>query len=113
MEWITVCASEELEDGLGVTALVNHRQVALFRTAGELFAVDNYDPFSKANVLSRGIVGDIQGRLVVASPVYKQHFDLETGECLEDGSVSIDTHRIREHHGMLQIALISETCQVA
>ncbi len=44
----------------------------------------NQDPFSKAFVMSRGILGDLQGERVVASPIYKQHFSLATGRCLED-----------------------------
>ncbi|MDH4573957.1 nitrite reductase (NAD(P)H) small subunit family protein [Salinicola acroporae] len=51
---------------------------------GELYAVDNHDPFSGANVIGRGIVGDLNGELVVASPIYKQHFRLRDGLCLED-----------------------------
>ena len=47
-------------------------------------AIGNHDPASDANVLSRGIVGDIGGELVVASPMYKQHFSLLTGRCLEE-----------------------------
>lgn len=52
--------------------------------AGELYALDNHDPFSGANVIGRGIVGDLRGELVVASPIYKQHFRLRDGQCLED-----------------------------
>ena len=61
------------------------------RVGEEVFAVENYDPFSNANVMSRGLVGDLQGQIVVASPVYKQHFNLRTGRCLEDESVSLRT----------------------
>ncbi|MAM57687.1 MAG: hypothetical protein CMN25_10165 [Salinicola sp.] len=51
---------------------------------GELYAVDNHDPFSSANVIGRGIIGDLAGELVVASPIYKHHFRLRDGQCLED-----------------------------
>ena len=70
------------------------KQVAVFRLEDDrIFAVGNHDPFSGANVLSRGIVGDINGELVVASPIYKQHFSLLTGRCVEDASVSIPVYR--------------------
>jgi NAD(P)H-dependent nitrite reductase small subunit len=55
-------------------------------------AIGNHDPFSRANVLSRGIVGDLKGELVVASPVYKQHFSLASGRCLEDPSVRLQVY---------------------
>ena len=60
-----------------------------------VFALDNFDPFSGANVLSRGIVGSLNGELVVASPIYKQHFALETGRCLEDESQSITAYNVK------------------
>ena len=60
-----------------------------------MFAIDALDPFSNAPVLSRGIVGDLQGQLVVASPIYKQHFSLETGQCLEDEAVAVRTFAAR------------------
>lgn len=81
-----VCSLHDLVPNAGVAALVNGHQIALFYLPTEtpcLYAIDNWDPVGKANVLSRGIVGDIQGELVVASPLYKQHFSLHTGRCLE------------------------------
>ncbi len=61
----------------------------MLRVGEEVFALENRDPFSAANVMSRGLIGDISGQLVVASPVYKQHFNLRSGRCLEDESVSL------------------------
>ena len=80
----------------GVCALVGGRQVAVFRLGDDsLYAIANHDPFSRANVLSRGIVGDVKGELVVASPVYKQHFSLKSGQCLEDPEVSVAVFSVR------------------
>jgi nitrite reductase (NADH) small subunit len=80
--------------------------VAVFRVApdDELFALSNYDPFSKAFVLSRGIVGSKGDRLKVASPIYKQGFDLRTGQCLDDPSVTIPTFDVRVISGRVQVA---------
>lgn len=89
-----VCQIDDLIPNTGVAALVDGQQLALFRIVdrdGERFyAISNYDPFSRANVISRGIVGSLESRIVVASPVYKQHFDLATGQCLEDEEVALD-----------------------
>ncbi len=95
--WLAICPLDELREDLGAVALVGERQVALFRLKGVdgVFAIDNHDPFSGANVLARGIVGDLRGQLVVASPIYKQHFNLETGACLEDRSIALDTFTTR------------------
>jgi NAD(P)H-dependent nitrite reductase small subunit len=88
--WAAVCRLEDIVPNTGVCALVDGRQVAVFRlNDNSVYAIDNRDPFSRANVLSRGIVGDLKGELVVASPVYKQHFSLATGQCLEEPGVCV------------------------
>lgn len=103
-EWIAVCRLEDIVPNTGVCALVGGRQVAVFRLDdGSVHAVDNHDPFSRANVLSRGIVGDVKGELVVASPVYKQHFSLATGECLEEPGVRIPVFRARVEDGFILV----------
>ena len=86
-----VCDVDDVLDCSGVCALVDDEQVAIFRVADAFFALENLDPFSGANVLARGIVGDVKGELVVASPVYKQHFSLKTGRCVEDEAVALRT----------------------
>lgn len=91
-----ICSVNDLVPNAGVCALINHRgkevQVALFylpASGKKVYALDNWDPISEANVLSRGIVGNIGEDLVVASPMFKQHFSLTTGNCIEqDVSVS-------------------------
>lgn len=90
-----ICSLTDLVPNIGVPALVNGEQVALFRLKdGQVYAVSNYDPFSQANVIARGITGNLKGFDVVASPIYKQHFDLKTGICLEDESVTLKTYKV-------------------
>lgn len=102
--WETVCDAHDLTPNLGARALVDGAQVALFRVAGRYYAIDAIDPFSGAAVLARGIVGDLKGHIVVASPLYKQHFDLATGQCLEDEQVRLRVYRVRELQGRIQVA---------
>jgi nitrite reductase (NADH) small subunit len=103
--WLTICPFERLTPNRGVAALLpGNEPIAVFRTNEDaLFAVSNVDPFSGASVLSRGIVGDRGGVPVVVSPVYKQGFDLRTGICLEDPSVSITTYPVRLDDGMVSV----------
>ncbi|MET4695060.1 nitrite reductase small subunit NirD [Endozoicomonas lisbonensis] len=103
--WKKVCSVHEIRDGLGACALVDNRQVALFLVNGQMFAVSNLDPFSGCNVISRGITGDLEGRIVVASPVYKQHFDLETGICLEDESVCLESYPVEVVDGRVMVMM--------
>lgn len=104
--WIEVCALDELVPGRGVCALVGSYQVALFRLPDDtLFGLSNYDPFSEAFVLSRGIVGTRGDVPKVASPVYKQSFDLRTGVCLDDPSVAVATFPVRVVDGWITVGL--------
>ncbi|UUM26437.1 nitrite reductase small subunit NirD [Acinetobacter colistiniresistens] len=85
-QWVEVCGLDDITPNTGVGALIGGQSVALFRVGHEkrIYALSNKDPFSQANVMCRGIIGDLQGERVIASPIYKQHFSLATGRCLED-----------------------------
>jgi nitrite reductase (NADH) small subunit len=95
--WSRVCELEDILPNTGVCALIGQRQIALVRVGDsqEVFAIGNFDPFSKAFVLSRGIVGDRGGVPKIASPIYKQSFDLRTGVCLDDEAVTVPTYPVR------------------
>ncbi|GGY31755.1 nitrite reductase small subunit NirD [Streptomyces omiyaensis] len=95
--WMTVCDAARLTPGRGLAALLpDGRQAAVFRDrAGRAYAIDNRDPFTGAQVLSRGLVGTADGRPFVASPLLKQRFDLETGRCLDDDAVAVAVYEVR------------------
>ncbi|MFI6846725.1 nitrite reductase small subunit NirD [Kitasatospora sp. NBC_00085] len=83
--WQPVCTLDDLQPGRGVAVLLDGAQVAVFRDrTGALHAVDNRDPFSGAHVLSRGLLGSRGDRPTLASPMYKQVFDLTDGRCLDE-----------------------------
>jgi len=103
-EWQPVCRFSALEPERGVAALVHGRAVALFRTHdGRLHALDNYDPFAGASVLSRGIVGTRGDIPFVASPVHKQAFDLRSGQCLDDDAVRVPTYAVSVVDGVVMV----------
>lgn len=102
--WLTICNVEDILPNMGRCALFEGQQVAIFRIRDSLYAIDNYCPFSDANVISRGLVGCLSHRKVVASPLYKQHFDLETGQCVEDEDVTIKTYNVRVEGDVIQLA---------
>ncbi|MFL6550143.1 MAG: nitrite reductase small subunit NirD [Povalibacter sp.] len=101
--WKFVCELDDIIPETGVAAWFEGRQIAIFRIGDSVYALDNFDPNSEANVLARGIVGDMQGELVVASPVYKQHFSLVTGRCLEDPDQSVRVYPVRMTDGRVWV----------
>jgi nitrite reductase (NADH) small subunit len=104
--WATVCRLDDLLPGRGAAALVGDEQVAVFRLGGgEVRAIGNHDPVSGANVLSRGIVGTRRGRAVVASPMHKQAYDLETGVCLDLPHLSVPVFAARVSDGLVHVAV--------
>ena len=105
-DWTPVCALDDILPGTGVGALIDGTQIALFRLDhDQVFALDNFDPHSQANVLSRGIVGDLGGELVVASPGYKQHYRLRDGQCLENPDHSVHAYAVRVVDQTVEVAL--------
>lgn len=104
MKFTPVCNISDLVPCRGAAALIDGKQVAVFRLPqGSVYAIGNHDPFSGANVLSRGIVGDLKGEIVVASPIYKQHFSLISGRCLEDASVSVPVYPVRTLRNLIEV----------
>lgn len=106
-QWVDICSIDALQPDSGVCALLEGKQIAIFYMPKieKIYAIDNFDPFGKANVLSRGLIGDLNGEPVVASPLYKQHFNLETGQCLEDDEVRIAAYSVRVVAQKVQLTL--------
>lgn len=102
MSWETICNYHDIPDNTGAAALVDDRQIALFKVGGQLYAIDNYDPIGRANVLARGIIGSMGDELCVASPLYKQHFSLLTGKCVEQ-EVSVKCYAVRVVDGVIEL----------
>jgi nitrite reductase (NADH) small subunit len=102
--WIAVCPIGDVTPDRGLAALVHGEQVAVFVLSGDggVYALDNHDPYSDANVLARGLVGSSGDRLTVASPIFKERFDLRTGECL-DGERSVRSWPARVVDGWVQV----------
>ncbi len=113
-KWLTICHKDDILPNMGRGALITEqnqqRQIAIFKIVDlqgneQFYALDNFCPFSNTNTLSRGITGDINGQLVVASPLYKQHFNLKTGQCLEDETITVNTYSVRCNNEHILIAV--------
>ena len=110
--WQSMCSEHDLVCNSGVVVWLDGAQVALFylpQAEGKtLYAIDNHDPQSGANVIGRGLVGSLKGQLVVASPLYKQHFRLEDGCCLEYPLQRLRVWPVRLNDGQVQVGVANE-----
>lgn len=103
-EWQPVCKLEELEAQRGVTALVHGQAIAIFRmTDDTVYALGNHDPFAKASVMAKGIVGLKDDVPFVASPTHRHAFDLRTGKCLEDTHVAVPVYEVKVVDGVVMV----------
>lgn len=103
-EWIAVCKENDLIPNSGVAALVNGEQIAVFyipQATPSFYAIGNYDPIGKANVLSRGLICSFGEDIYVASPLYKEHYNLVTGECLEQPDYKVSSWQCELRDGSL------------
>ncbi|WP_336936912.1 nitrite reductase small subunit NirD [Acinetobacter modestus] len=109
-QWVDVCNLDDITPNTGAGALIAGQSVALFRVGNEkrIYALSNKDPFSQANVMARGIIGDLQGERVVASPIYKQHFSLATGRCLEDKDQKLLVFPTKIENGRVWVGAIPQ-----
>jgi len=103
--WLDACALDDVPADCGVAALLVGRQIAIVRVGDgdRLYAISTFDPFSDAFVIARGIVGDRAGRPKIASPIYKQSFDLESGACLDDPKVRLPVYAVRVRDGRVEV----------
>jgi nitrite reductase (NADH) small subunit len=107
--WEPLCQLADLVPQSGVVAWLRGTQIALFylpdQPEQQLFAIANRDPESGANVIGRGLVGHLRGDLVVASPLYKQHFRLRDGACLEDPQQQLQVWPVRLNGEQVEVDL--------
>lgn len=101
---VEVCPLDRIDRESGVAALVDGEAVAVFRTYDDqVFALANHDPFGRAGVLARGLVGTRGDVPFVASPLHKQAFDLRTGQCLDDPAVSVPSYEVVLRDGLVLV----------
>lgn len=112
--WQPVCRLTELAVDRGATALVHGQAVAIFRTRDdEVYVLGNHDPFAKASVLARGIVGARDGVPFVGSPVHRHAFDLRSGRCLDDEHASVPAYDVRVVDGVVEVGGRTDRSQAA
>lgn len=102
--WVRVCSLGAILPDSGVAALAEGHQIAVFRYGkSRLFALENRDPSSGVNALSRGLVGDAEGVPKVVSPLTKHAFSLETGVSLTEPTLAARVVPVRLKNGVVEV----------
>ncbi|WP_370617645.1 nitrite reductase small subunit NirD [Mumia sp. Pv 4-285] len=108
--WVKVCDAGELVVGIGVSALVRGKQVALFKTGErELHAVGNRDPYSGTQTMARGLVVQRDGQTLLAAPTGRELFDFATGQCVDDPMAKIATYPVRVVNGFVEVCIMARS----
>lgn len=112
LNWLDLCSREDLVPGSGVAAKLGDQAVALYWPDPgneQLYALAHRDPFSGAEVLAWGLLCEQDGEWSVAAPLYKQHFRLTDGICLEQPEVVLPHWPLRFNGDRVEIGL-GQTC---
>ncbi|WP_081711363.1 nitrite reductase large subunit NirB [Franconibacter helveticus] len=101
--WQAICDVADIPPQAGIGARLGEMQIALFRVGEQIYALDNLEPGSEANVLSRGILGDAAGEPVVISPLYKQRIRLRDGRGVENEAVCVRAWPVKVEAGKVLV----------
>lgn len=109
-EWVAVGDVGDFPQDGGGTVKYGKVQLAVFNftSRGEWYACQQMCPHRKAFVLSRGIIGDVQGVPKVACPMHKKAFALDDGRSLSGEEYAVRTFPVRVEGGQVFLKLPPE-----
>lgn len=105
-DWQIICSIDDLVPGSGVAVWLNGCSAALFWLPDQepgLYVLAHHDPLSGAEVLAHGLLCESGGVWSVASPLYKHHYRLTDGVCLEQPDITLQTWPVRLEDQQVQI----------
>ncbi len=99
--WFEVAAVADFPKDGGSCIKYKDKQIAVYNYTrqGKWFACQNLCPHKMEMVLSRGMIGDHGGIPMVACPMHKKTFSLETGENLNGDMEAIATYPVKIENG--------------
>lgn len=95
--WVNVGTVADFPHNGGATIKYGKVQIAVFNfsSRGTWYASQQMCPHKKAFVLSRGIIGDVDGVAKIACPLHKKTFALESGACLSGDDDAIQVFAVK------------------
>lgn len=108
-DWIYIAKADDFPSDSGACVKVGEEQIAVFNYGRrEWYAVQNLCPHNRQMVLSRGLLGDSDGKAKISCPLHKNSFLLESGEHMggrED--FRLRTFSIKEEGGGIYLSRAS------
>ena len=103
--WYKAARVSDFPENGGACLRYKEHQIAVFNFSrrNEWFACQNLCPHKMQMVLSRGMIGSLDGEPKVACPFHKKTFSLKTGECLNAEECSIAVFPVRIEDGYVHI----------
>ena len=92
--WVKAAKTSDIADGGGVVFDPEGRKIALFRSAGNFYAVDNTCPH-RGGPLAEGFVENLE----VTCPWHAWTFDVKTGACTSAPGIQIKSYRTKIENG--------------
>ena len=106
-DWVEVATVSDFPHNGGATIKYGKVQIAVFNFAsrGQWYASQQMCPHRKAFVLSRGILGDVEGEPKIACPLHKKNFSLESGASLSGDDYGIQVFPVKVEDGLVYVKL--------
>ena len=103
--WYKACRLNDIPANGGACVRYNDKQIAVFHFARKKtwYACQNLCPHKMEMVLSRGMIGDVDGIAKVACPLHKNTFSLENGENLNGDLPAIATYPVKIEDGFVYL----------
>jgi nitrite reductase (NADH) small subunit len=103
--WFKAARVDDFPENGGACVKYKDMQVAVFNFArrNEWYACQNLCPHKMQMILSRGMIGSLNGEPKVACPFHKKTFSLKTGECLNAEECSISVFPVKVEDGYVHI----------
>lgn len=103
--WFKAARVEDFPENGGACIKYKDLQIAVFNFSrrNEWYACQNLCPHKMQMILSRGMIGSLNGEPKVACPFHKKTFSLKTGECLNAEECSISVFPVRINDGYVHI----------
>ncbi len=99
-QFVPVARVEEVPEGGGRVYQVAGREIALFRVAGQFYALDNVCPH-RGGPLGEGFLSGTE----VTCPWHAWSFDVRTGKYTFDPELAVEKFEVRVEDGQIQVAV--------